>query len=307
MLHLLPSSLFDENCLGRKGYRQVDILAVRAVMLFFKQANIRMTIEFLNGNPNVRGIVGLSRIPSESVIGRRTKERFDVIDVDSLHKAIVSEFYSSRLVCNLSIDSTPIDAREKPMARETPEKMKRGRKKKGSEDERKYQERTAEEKRLEELAKHGDARQFLSTLENKCSITGKKNSKRHIQWRIGYKVHLAVDDLGTPMSFFVFGASVHDSKVAIPLLRLANEICTFIYTLMDGGYSSKDIVSFAKELGVVPAIDFKANRNGFKPEMDKARKIRYKARTTVERTNSELKDCFLPSSKALLKGQMLIA
>ena len=193
------------------------------------------------------------------------------------------------------------------MARETPEKMKRGRKKKGSEDERKYQERTAEEKRLEELAKHGDAKQFLSTLENKCSITGKKNSKRHIQWRIGYKVHLAVDDLGTPMSFFVFGASVHDSKVAIPLLRLANERCTFIYTLMDGGYSSKDIVSFAKELGVVPAIDFKANRNGFKPEMDKARKIRYKARTTVERTNSELKDCFLPSSKALLKGQMLIA
>ena len=115
-----------------------------------------------------------------------------------------------------------------------------------------------------------------------------------MQWRIGYKVHLAVDDMGIPMSFFVSGASVHDSKVAIPLIRLAKERCTFLYTLMDGGYSSKDIVSFAKELGVVPVIDFKANRNGLKPEMDKAKKVRYKARTTVERTNSELKDCFLP-------------
>ncbi len=128
VLHLLPSSLFDENCLGRRGYRLVDILAVRAVMLFFKQNSIGMAIEFINGNPNVRGIVGLSRIPSESVISRRTKELFDAIDVDSMHKTIVSEFYSSRLVCNLSIDSTPIDAREKPIARETPGKMKRGRK-----------------------------------------------------------------------------------------------------------------------------------------------------------------------------------
>ncbi len=147
---------------------------------------------------------------------------------------------------------------------------------------------------MEELAKHGDVRQFLSTLEDKCSITGKKNSKGHMQWRIGYKVHLAVDDSGIPVSFFVSGASVHDSRVAIPLLRLARERCSFLYSLMDGGYSSKDIESFAKELGVVSVIDFKADRNGEKPEMDQAKKIGYKARTTVERTNSELKDCFLP-------------
>lgn len=294
VLHLLPSSVFEENIFGRRGYRLVDILAVRAVMLFFKQNNIRMAIEFINGNPNIRGIIGLSRIPSESVISRRTKDLFDAIDVDSMHKTIVSEFYSSRLACNLSIDSTPIDAREKPIARETPEKMKRGRKKKGSDEEREYKERIAEEKRIEELAKHGDVRQFLETLEDKCSVTGKKNSKGHMQWRIGYKVHLAVDDSGIPVSFFVSGASVHDSRVAIPLLRLAMERCTFLYSIMDGGYSSKNIASFAKELGVVPVIDFKADRNGEKPEMDQAKKIRYKARTTVERTNSELKNCFLP-------------
>ena len=294
VLHLLPPCVFYWNSFGRRGYRLVDILAVRVVMLFFKQSNIRMAIELMKGNPNIRRIVGIHRIPSESVISRRTKELIDIIDVYSMHEAIVSEFYSTRLVCNLSIDSTPIDAREKPTTKEKPERMKRGRKKKGSDEEREYKDRIAEEKRTEELARHGDTRQFLATIEDGCSITGKKNSKGHMQWRVGYKVHLAVDDIGIPVSFFVSGASVHDSRVAIPLLRLAGERCTFLYSLMDGGYSSSDIESFAKELGVVPVIDFKADRNGVKPEMDPAKKIRYRSRTTVERTNSELKDCFLP-------------
>ncbi len=294
VLHLLPSRVFEENSFGRRGYRLVDILAVRAVMLFFKQGNIKMALEFMNGNPNIRRIVGISRVPSESVVSRRTRELLDVIDADSMHKAIVGEFHSSRLVCNLSIDSTPIDARERPIAREKQEKSRRGRKKKGSEEERKCKERAADEKRLEDEAMHGDASQFLATLEDRCSITGKRNSKGHMQWRIGYKVHLAVDDMGIPVSFFVSGACVHDSRVAIPLLRLASERCKFLYSLMDGGYSSSAIESFARDIGVIPVIDFKADRNGSKPEMDQAKKIRYRARTTVERTNSELKDCFLP-------------
>ena len=115
-----------------------------------------------------------------------------------------------------------------------------------------------------------------------------------MQWRIGYKVHLAVDDNGIPVSFYVSGASVHDSKVAIPLLRTSHKKVPFLYALMDGGYSSKEIANFTKTLNAVPIIDFKANRNGVKPEMDIALKQIYKARTTVERTNSELKDCFLP-------------
>ena len=43
VLHLLPSRLFDENCFGRRGFRLVDILAVRAVMLFFSKRKIKIT------------------------------------------------------------------------------------------------------------------------------------------------------------------------------------------------------------------------------------------------------------------------
>ena len=63
---------------------------------------------------------------------------------------------------------------------------------------------------------------------------------------------------------------------------------------MDGGYSCRDIRDFTYDhMDAVSVIDFKADRNGVKEEMDPAEKERYKARTTVERTNSELKYSFL--------------
>jgi hypothetical protein len=65
---------------------------------------------------------------------------------------------------------------------------------------------------------------------------------------------------------------------------------------MDGGYSSGAIRDRVLAMGRVPLIDFKADRNGAKEEMDPAGRARYGARTTVERTNSELKECFLPKA-----------
>lgn len=64
--------------------------------------------------------------------------------------------------------------------------------------------------------------------------------------------------------------------------------------LMDGGYTSGRIEGFASSIGKIPIIDRHADRNGNKEDMDPAGARRYKARTTVERTNSELKECFLP-------------
>ncbi|OQY32954.1 MAG: hypothetical protein B6241_09350 [Spirochaetaceae bacterium 4572_59] len=69
------------------------------------------------------------------------------------------------------------------------------------------------------------------------------------QWFIGYKAHLAVDDFGVPISYVLSGACVHDSQVAVLLIKLA---------------------------------------------------LRYQARTTVERTNSELKDGYLPALSAFI-------
>ena len=294
---MLPDSMFETNRMGRKGYRDADVLAVRIVMLFFKQNNIKQTLSFLETSMGVRMTVGMENVPSESVVSRRSKELAKTLNVDKMFDKVTSAFFAGRDICNLSIDSTPIDAREKPVKKDPDKKepkKKPGRKKKGSKEEAEYLARLAEEARIDEAAKTGDLKEFLSTLEDRCSITGKKNSKGYMQWRIGYKVHLAVDDFGIPVSYFISGACVHDSKVAVPLMRMARERARFLYALMDGGYSSSDIVEFtADNMDAVPVIDFKADVNGVKEEMDPAKKDRYKARTTVERTNSELKDCFL--------------
>ena len=193
-------------------------------------------------------------------------------------------------MCHLSIDSTIAEAREKPVKAGKPGKRKRGRKRKGSEELA-----IAEEKeRLYDLMENGCVDEFFSSLEHRCSVTGKKNSKGNMEWFIGYKAHIAVDDSGIIVAHHVTGASVHDSQVAIPLMRMADQRCDYLYALMDGGYTSERIETFAHSIGKVPIIDRHADRNGNKKEMEPCKAERYKARTTVERTNSELKECFLP-------------
>lgn len=135
--------------------------------------------------------------------------------------------------------------------------------------------------------------QKSNALEHRCSITGKKNSKGNQTWFIGRKAHIAVDDRGIPVSFVTTGACVHDSQLAIPLLRKAMRICNFDFTLMDAGYSDSEIEDFALTNEIYPIIDFKANSKGEKKAMSEDEALIYKKRTTVERTNSELKECFL--------------
>ena len=115
---MLPSSLFETNRIGRRGYRDADILAVRVAMLFFRQNNIRQTLSFLETSMGVRMTVGMKDVPSESVVSRRSKVLASTLDVDAMFEEITSAFYCGRSICHLSIDSTPIDAREKPVRKE---------------------------------------------------------------------------------------------------------------------------------------------------------------------------------------------
>ena len=260
---------------GRPGHTLLSVLAVHAVKLYFQEKTMTAARDRLLSSSNLRTITGVAEVPSLSVISKKTDTLIDLVDFSSILSSICSSFYKDRLVCHLSIDSTISEAREKPVKAEKPRrKRKRGRKRKGAEELA-----IAEEKeQLYDLMENGCVDEFLSSLEHRCSVTGKKNSKGNMEWSIGYKAHLAVDDNGIIVAHHVTGASVHDSQVAIPLMRMADRRCNYLYALMDGGYTSERIETFAHSIGKVPIID----RHG------------YKARTTVERTNSELKECFLP-------------
>ena len=80
-------------------------------MLFFKQNNIKQTLSFLETSMGVRMTVGMENVPSESVVSRRSKELAKTLDVDKMFDKVTSAFFAGRDICNLSIDSTPIDAR----------------------------------------------------------------------------------------------------------------------------------------------------------------------------------------------------
>ena len=299
ILPFVPSSLFEEKKAhtGRPGYALIDLLGVSMVKALFNFRCMCDTLDFIESNINIKTILGLARVPSNATVSKRMRELDEALGIETVLAHVNKCFHKDKITFNLSIDSTIIEAREAPTKDERKkENKKRGRKRKGSEEEALHKEMQAKNLEEQTLEENGDVGTYLQTLNDKCSVTGKKNSKGYMDWRIGYKAHIAADDYGIPVAFAVTGANVHDSRVAIPLLRLADENCTYLYALMDGGYSSKRIEDFACSLGKVPVIDFKANRNGIKWEMDPAKRFRYKARTTVERTNSELKANFLPDT-----------
>lgn len=72
-------------------------------------------------------------------------------------------------------------------------------------------------------------------------------------------------------------------------MNLCNQRVTSLYDLADCGYCSAIIREESRKLGHVPLIDHNPRR-GEKIEFFPHEAERYKARTGVERTNSDLKD-----------------
>ena len=272
---------------GRKPYDPTDILAVRMVMLHWGLPTLSSAIGFLESAGNVRAITGMGRVPSEATVCRRTAELDGLIDFDAALGAAYAEYGAGRTVANLSVDSTVVQACEKPAPKAQAPARPSG--PKAAAKARRKRIRTEYER------DYGDVSRYVRTLDDRCSRTGKRNSRGDMEWFVGYKAHMAVDDSGVPVSSIVTGARVHDSKAAAPLLRTAGERCRFLYALMDGGYSSAAIADCARRLGAVPIIDFKADRRGRKRPMAPDEAERYRKRTTVERSNGEMKECFLPA------------
>lgn len=287
---------------GRTGYDLVAMLGIQLLKLHYRQPTMQSTLLLLRENENLREILGICRVPSPASASRLARMVEKVIRPTVLHERLIQAYSEGmdRMVGHLCIDSTIIGAREKPLQKvkeASPSSVspkKRGRKKKGSPEEREYLGIRAEARR-ERLAYLGESpEKSLSELEMRCSLTAKQNSKGKRQWFIGYKAHLATDDFGVPIAFAVTGACVHDCKVAVPLMKMTRQRTDFLYALMDKGYLNPDINAYADMIGRKVIIDQRAHRSVAALAMEKADALRYKARTTVERTNSELKGGFLP-------------
>lgn len=287
---------------GRTGYDLMAILGIMLLKLFYRQPTMKETLHLLQENGNLKDILGICSVPSPASVSRLSRTVEKIVKLSELHERVIGLYTQEmkRVVGHLSIDSTTIEAREKPYrnkdrAPEEPaEPRKRGRKRKGSQEEQEYREKQAKEAAAKRAYLAEPAEKSISELEMRCSLTAKQNSKGKKQWFIGYKAHLAVDDFGVPISYAVTGACVHDSKVAVPLLKIAHERTDFFYILLDKGYISQTINAYADGIERVVIVDKRSSKGEKASPLEPATALRYQARTTVERTNSELKDGFLP-------------
>ena len=250
----------------------------------------RSLIEALKTTPTLRRICGFERvsdIPSESTFSRAFAEFAKSGLGDRVHDTLVENCLKPELIGHVSRDSTAIEGREKPVKKTPKQKAaprKRGRPAKG--EQREPKEQTRLERQCEQSA--GEA---LEELPAFCDVGTKKNAKGFKETWIGYKLHADVNDCGLPISVALTAASVHDSQVAIPLMKMSSAKVDYLYDVMDAAYDAGPIYEVSKGLGHVPLID-KNSRGKEVIPMAPHEATRYNERTVVERFNSRMKEEF---------------
>jgi len=275
---------------GRKLKERRSIARAYVAKAVYEHRYTRATIEALHGVGNLRRICGFERrsdIPSEATFSRAFGEYARSELGQRVHEAVVKECVKPELVGHVSRDSTAILGREKPMKKAKKEKRaprKRGRPGKGEVREEK------EERRLERQ-RGQSAREAIEELPVYCDVGTKKNAKGYKETWIGYKLHADVNDCGLPISTVLTSASVHDSQVAIPLIKMSTQRVDYLYDLMDAAYDARPIYEVSRSLGHVPIID-KNSRGKEVIPMAPHEAARYRERSAAERFNSRLKEHF---------------
>ena len=276
--------------LGRKLRDRESIARSFVAKAVYGYPFTRSLIEALKTTPNLRricGFVRVSDIPDESTFSRAFKEFSESRLGERVHEAMVERCLKPELVGHVNRDATAIKGREKPAKKppkEKPAPKKRGRPAKGEYREPKEQTRL-------ERQRDQSAEEALKELPVFCDRGTKKNSKGFKETWVGYKLHADVNDCGLAVSVALTAASVHDSQVAIPLMKMSSARVDYLYDLMDAAYDAGPIYEVSRSLGHVPIID-KNSRGRETIPMAPHEAARYKERTAVERFNSRIKEEF---------------
>jgi len=294
---------YDWVGIGRKPSDRLCLIKAFIAKPIFKFTQTVTLIDAVNSSPVLRRLCGWesrSEVPSESTFSRAFSLFAQTELPQRIHASMVSKNLENKLFGHKSTDSTSVKGREKSCRKNTPKakvKKRCGRPKKGEEQKK-------EPRRLE-LQGARTLEDNLNDLPKGCDWGCKKDSKgKKLSWR-GYKLHIDCVDGDIPVSAILTSASVHDSQVAIPLAQMSESRITNLYDLMDAAYDAPEIHNYSRGKERIPIIDDNPRR-GKKKEMDPAKKIRYKERSSVERVNSELKDNYALEA-IRVKGQTKVA
>ena len=279
----------NRQWMGRPAAERKTIARCYVAKAVFRYPHTRILINELQARSNLRLICGFAKrkdVPSESTFSRAFAAFAGTDLGKTVHNAMVTEYLSGELIGHVSRDSTAIVGREKA-AKKTP-KIKVSRKKGRPDKEEKRQ--PLEPKRLDRQLQL-TAEEAVAELSTICDRGVKKNAKGYTETWNGFKLHVDVNDTGLPLSVVLTSASVHDSQVAIPLMKLTSGKVQYCYDLMDAAYDAQQIWAQSKALDHVPIID-RNPRNGEVVSMSPHEARRYNERSSAERFNSRLKDQF---------------
>lgn len=281
--------LYTKNLMGRPKTERLAIISAFVAKAVYNIPTTKHLIENLKRNSVLRRLCGWeaqNQIPSESTFSRAFAEFANSALPSKIHEAMVKTYYGDKIAGHISRDSTPIDAREKPVKIESEKKeqkkFKKGRPKKD-------EVRPAKQPEVLKLQITRTLEENLAQIPTCCAVGAKADSKGYKKTWIGYKMHADVIDGDIPISIIVSSASTHDSQVSIPLAQMSSQRVVNLYDLMDAAYDATEIKEFSKRLSHVPLIDSNPRR-GEKIEFDPAEKIRYNQRSSAERLMSNLKD-----------------
>ena len=303
--------------MGRKLKDRCAIARAFVAKSVYNYGTTRALIEALQTMPNLRRICGFGGInftvthegttvggkalkvvkkkgqfPSEATFSRAFSEFAGSRLGDRVHEALVKEHLSGELVGHISRDSTAIEGNERP-AEKSPKVIgdnKEGRKKRGRPMKGEVRVSSKEETRLDVQVNQTPS-EALKDIPTMCAVGCKTNAKGYKEKWIGYKLHVDTNDSGLPVTAVLTSASLHDSQVAIPMMKMTTDRVTYLYDLMDSAYDAKPIYEVSKALGHVPIID-RNPRRGESVPMSPAEALRYNERTVAERFNARLKDEF---------------
>lgn len=288
--HFVPRVVTRYRYPGRNLLDRQSLARAFVAKALYRYPTTRDLYRALQSTANLRRICGFGTagsLPSEATFSRSFASFANDNLGNVVHDGLVEEYLSQELIGHISRDSTAITGREKPVkkaAKEPKIPRKRGRPAKG--EQRKPTPLTRLEQQILQTA--DEATSELPTI---CDRGTKQNAKGYKTSWNGYKLHLDINDIGLPISALVTSASLHDSQVAIPLIKMTSDKVSYLYDLMDAAYDAQLIDQTSREFGHVPIIDQNGRGKDIIP-MAPHEAERYKIRSTVERANSRLKEDF---------------
>ena len=246
-----------------------------------------------------------NKIPSEAKFSRVFKEFSQQQIATKAHDVFIEKYLGEMIFFYGSMDSTAIELREKAVQRKKEVKPKRrqGRPKKGEEGPPKKPSILQQQEHMQ------SAEEMLSLVATKCDTSIKQNSKGNRHRWTGGKLHLLVVDGDIPITVRYSSASVHDSSLALPLIKESSRKVHYLYDLADAAYDTSVIRNYSIKQNHRPIIDINPKNSKklkAKIALDKSEKkilnglnlyknsddIHYNQRSSVERVNAYLKDSY---------------